>query len=173
MEHSGEDGGSFPYSPIDDAPNVEGTQAMYFVGRSEYQLDDRKRVPIPPMYRGAFESGGYLSMGNDPCIQLHTLDSFAATAKIIEAIPAETPEGDDARRAFFGSVGAVQKDGQGRITLSSEFLTHSGITRDVLVVGVGDKLEIWDRASFLAREGDARDARRRATARQQALREGA
>jgi MraZ protein len=146
---------------------------MYFVGRNDYQLDDRKRVPIPPMYRGAFESGGYLSMGNDPCIQLHTLESFAATAKIIESIPVETPEGDDARRAFFGSVGAVQKDAQGRITLGVEFLEHAGITRDILVVGVGDKLEIWDRASFLAREGDARDARRRATLRQQAPREGA
>ncbi|MGE0602015.1 MAG: division/cell wall cluster transcriptional repressor MraZ [Dehalococcoidia bacterium] len=140
---------------------------MYFVGRNDYQLDDRKRVPIPPLYRAAFETGGYLSMGNDPCIQLHTLESFAATAKIIEAIPAETPEGDDARRAFFGNVGAVQKDAQGRITLGAEFLAHAGITKDVLVVGVGDKLEIWDRATYQTRETDAFEARRRATARQQ------
>jgi len=141
---------------------------MYFVGKVEYQLDDRKRVPIPPIYRGAFDAGGYLSMGIDPCIQLHTPESFAATAAIIEAIPAETEEGDDARRAFFGSAGAVQKDAQGRITLGPEFLSYAGLSKDVVVVGVGDKLEIWDRGGYLARQPDALVNRRRATARQQA-----
>jgi MraZ protein len=140
---------------------------MYFVGKVDYQLDDRKRVPIPPLYRAAFESGGYLSLANDPCIQLHTSESFAATARIIESIPAETPEGDAARRAFFGNVSLVQKDAQGRITLGQEFLAHAGLTREVSVVGVGDKLEIWDRATYAARAGDALEAKRQATARQQ------
>ena len=140
---------------------------MYFVGRVDYQLDDRKRVPIPPQYRAAFEAGGYLSFGIDPCLQLHTPESFANTAAIIEAIPAETQEGDDARRAFFGNAGLAQKDAQGRITLGVDFLAYAGITRDVLVVGVGDKLEIWDRATFLAREAATQANRRRGTARQQ------
>ena len=140
---------------------------MYFVGRHEYQVDDRKRVPIPPLYRSAFEPGGYLSFANAPCIQLHTQESFAATARIIEAIPAETPDGDEARRAFFPNVEPAQKDGQGRITLAPKFLDHAGITRDVVVVGVGDKLEIWDRAKFAAQEPDALEAKARATARHQ------
>lgn len=146
---------------------------MYFVNKFEYQIDDRKRVPIPPVYRSAFEAGGYLSMGNEACIQLHTEESFAATAAIIESIPAETAEGDDARRAFFGSAGRVQKDGQGRITLGPEFLAYAGLSKDVIVVGVGDKLEIWDRSTFLARQAESQQNRRRATARQQATQAGA
>ncbi len=142
---------------------------MFFVNKYEYQLDDRKRIPIPPPYRGEFESGGYLSMANDPCIQLHTPESFAATAAIIERIPAETEEGDDARRAFFGSAGIVQKDSQGRITLGPEFLAYAGLTKDVVVVGVGDKMEIWDRATYAARQPETQVKRRRATARQQAI----
>ncbi|MFO1378736.1 MAG: hypothetical protein U1F14_17230 [Steroidobacteraceae bacterium] len=138
---------------------------MLFVGRVEYQLDDRKRVPIPPVYRGSFDAGGYLSTGNDPCIVLHTPESFAKTAAIIEAIPAETQEGDDARRDFYGNVWPAQKDQQGRITLRDDFIAHAGISRDVLVVGVGEKLEIWDRATYAAREEEQRENRRRATAR--------
>lgn len=138
---------------------------MLFVGRVEYQLDDRKRVPIPPVYRGSFDAGGYLSTGNDPCIVLHTPESFARTAAIIEEIPAETKEGDDARRDFYGNVWPAQKDQQGRITLRDDFITHAGISRDVLVVGVGEKLEIWDRATYAAREEEQRENRRRATAR--------
>ena len=123
-------------------------------------------MPIPPLYRPAFESGAYLSLANDPCIQLHTAESFAATARIIEAIPAETPEGDEARRAFFGNVGLVQKDAQGRITLSNDFLAHAAITRDVVVVGVGDKLEIWDRSNYAAREAERWNGKRRLRANQ-------
>jgi len=140
---------------------------MYFVGKTEYQVDDRKRIPIPPFYRGAFDAGGYLSLGLDPCIQLHTPESFAATAAIIEAIPAETREGDDARRDFFGNVRLAQRDAQGRITIQDDFLKYAGITRDVLVVGVGDKIEIWDRATYLGRQDEAAENRRKATARQQ------
>jgi MraZ protein len=138
---------------------------MLFVGKVDYQLDDRKRIPIPPLYRGAFDTGGYLSTGNDPCIVLHTLESFQKTAEIIEAIPAETEEGDDSRRDFYGNVWVAQKDAQGRITLRDDFIEHAGLSRDVLVVGVGDKLEIWDKATYLAREAEQKENRRRATAR--------
>ncbi len=138
---------------------------MLFVGKVDYQLDDRKRIPIPPAYRGAFDAGGYLGTGNDPCIVLHTPESFQKTAEIIEAIPAETQEGDDARRDFYGNVWLAQKDAQGRITLRDDFIEHAGLSRDVLVIGVGDKLEIWDRGTYLAREAEQRENRRRATAR--------
>ena len=154
------------------AQTPEGPGRCTSSADTRYQVDDRKRVPIPPLYRSAFESGGYLSFANAPCIQLHTSESFAATVRIIEAIPAETPEGDAARRAFFANAGSAQKDGQGRITLGPEFLAHAGITRDVVVVGVGDKLEIWDRAKYAAQEADALEAKKRATERYQSENRG-
>jgi len=46
-----------------------------------------------------------------------------------------------------------------------DFIAHAGISRDVLVVGVGEKLEIWDRATYAARGEEQRENRRRATAR--------
>ena len=138
---------------------------MFFVGKVDYQLDDRKRIPIPPVYRGAFDAGGYMGMGADGCVVLYTNESFDRTAAIIEAIPAETKEGDDARRDFYGNLWNLQKDGQGRITVKDEYIDHAGLARDVLVVGVGDKLEVWDRATYLAREEEQRENRRRATAR--------
>lgn len=138
---------------------------MLFVGKVDYQLDDRKRIPIPPVYRGAFDAGGYMGTGSERCVVLYTNESFQKTAEIIEAIPAETPEGDDARRDFYGNVWIFQKDGQGRITLRDEYLEHAGISRDVIVLGVGDKLEVWDRATYLAREEEQKENRRRATAR--------
>jgi MraZ protein len=140
----------------------------YFVGTEDYQLDDRNRIPIPPMYRAAFEQGGYINRGQAPCLQLFTPESFATAAELYMAIPAETEEGDDARRAFFGSTRGIQKDSQGRLTLKDEFLSYAGITKDVVVVGVGDKLEIWDRDTYHGRGPRSEENRSRAAARQQA-----
>jgi len=63
-----------------------------FTGKFDYQMDDRKRVPIPPMFRKQFESAVYQAKGTAPCIVLYTEEALMKTAEIIEAIPAETDE---------------------------------------------------------------------------------
>lgn len=136
-----------------------------FVGFEEYQLDDRNRIPIPPLYRAAFEGGGFINRGQAPCLQLYTPESFQTAADRFMSMPAETEEGDDARRAFFGSTRGVQKDSQGRITLKEDLIKHAGLTKDVLVVGVGDKLEIWDRDTFRKRIPASDENRTKAAAR--------
>jgi MraZ protein len=132
---------------------------MRFVGTFDYVLDDRNRVPIPPAYRGAFDEGGYIATGTDRCLVLHTLESFNRASEIIEAIPEETPEGEDARRDFYGKVWPLQKDAQGRVTIREDLARFAGLTKDVKVVGVGRRMEVWDSATFDARE-EARQAAR-------------
>lgn len=163
----GEKWGKNPYfsNSWDLRPTPRRQKALLFVGKIDYQLDDRKRVPIPPAFRGPFDAGGYQSTGNAACVVLHTSESLAKTAAIIEAIPAETQEGDDARRDFYGNVWPAQKDAQGRVTLRDELIAHAGLTRDVIVIGMGDRLEVWDRSTYYAREPEQRENRIRATAR--------
>jgi MraZ protein len=134
---------------------------MAFWGTYEYQLDDRNRVPIPPRYRDAFESGAVLATGLEPCVVVHTPDSFQSAAAAIEEIPEESEEGRDARRDFYGNAFEEQKDGQGRLLLRAKLVTHAGLKKDVVVVGSGHWLEIWDKATWEGREG-ARNAVRRA-----------
>ena len=135
-----------------------------FTGKFDYQMDDRKRVPIPPMFRKQFESAVYQAMGTAPCIVLYTEEALLKTAEIIEAIPAETEAGDNARRDFYSNVHPALKDGQGRVTLRDDLIEYAGLGRDVLVVGIGTKLEIWDRAAFLARGPEQREQPIEATA---------
>lgn len=132
---------------------------MRFVGTFDYVLDDRNRVPIPPAYRSAFDQGGYIATGTDPCLVLHTLESFARASEIIEAIPEETKEGEDARRDFYGKVWPLQKDAQGRVTIREDLARFAGLTKEVKVVGVGRRMEVWDAATYDSREPDRQEAR--------------
>lgn len=130
---------------------------MKFFGSFDYQLDDRNRVPIPPVYRGEFESGGVVSTGTEPCVVLYTREAFDEASAAVEALP-ETDDGDEARRDFYANSFPVQKDGQGRVLLVKELIEHATLRKEVKVVGVGRHMEIWDRTAW-----DGREAQRKAT----------
>lgn len=125
---------------------------MLFLGTTPYQLDDKNRVAIPPKYRGQFEDGGFITTGEEPCVMLFTTSGFEERAAEYEAIPEETEAGRDAWRDFFGNAQSVEKDNQGRITLDRKLMGHASLTKEVYVVGVRNRLEIWDQATWDGRE---------------------
>lgn len=129
---------------------------MLFVGTFPYQMD-RNRVPIPPSFRGAFEAGGLVSTGTAPCLVLRTMEAFEEASAGVDSLP-DNEAGDDARRDFFANTHSIQKDGQGRVVLPQNLVEHAGLKREVVVAGVGRTLEIWDRATW-----EARDEQRKAT----------
>ena len=130
---------------------------MKFYGSFDYQLDDRNRVPIPPVYRAEFDPGGVLATGTEPCVVVYTRDAFAEAAEAVETLP-DTDDGDEARRDFYANAFPVQKDGQGRVLLVPALIGHAGLVKEVKVIGVGKRMEIWDRGTW-----DARESQRKAT----------
>jgi MraZ protein len=140
-----------------------GRREMLFTGRYPYTLDERNRVPIPAGFRAAFENGGHITTGAErPCLVLHTYESLSEAAAIIEAIPPDTDLGEQARRDFYGNMLPFKKDPQGRITLTPEHIQYAGIEREVLFVGTGRRVELWDRATYEAGEKARKEARQRA-----------
>ena len=139
---------------------------MLFNGQEEYQMDDRRRVPIPPRFREAFATGHYLAAGvagDHEWVELVTEDVFARLEALAYSWP-ETGSGAQARADFFGlSHGPDKKDGQGRVTLTDELVTYAGLSsepgRKVVMVGAGDRLQIWDRDRWHASRADRRAAR--------------
>ena len=139
---------------------------MQFVGKAEYILD-RKRVPIPPVYRAEFAGGGWVTTGIGPYLVLHTPDSWARAYAVIEAQSIETEEGSEIHRDFFGNAEMIQPDGQRRVQLTDDHIAHAGLEREVVVVGVGSRLEVWDRSTYEARDEQRKAARREAIGRPQ------
>ncbi|MBI5948043.1 MAG: cell division/cell wall cluster transcriptional repressor MraZ [Chloroflexi bacterium] len=131
---------------------------MQFAGTYPYQMD-KNRVPIPPGFRGAFETGGAVSTGTEPCLVLRTPEAFEEEAAAVNALP-DNDDGDEARRDFFANSYPIQKDGQGRALLPLKLIDHAGLKKDVIVAGVGKQIEIWDRATWEVREEQRKAARR-------------
>ena len=122
---------------------------QYFLGRYEYAMDERGRVPLPPRYRDLFIRGAVLSQGSpDRCLRLYTTESFEQEAALYTSEPAIRRAGRITRHAFFTRSFPVELDRQGRILIPAPLREYAGLDGNVVVVGSGEWLEIWNPERF-------------------------
>ena len=121
---------------------------QYFLGRYDYAMDDRGRVPIPPRYRDLFARGAMLNQGPDPCLRLFTAESFEQQAELHTREPALERAGRMTRHAFFANSFSVELDRQGRILIPGPLRAYAGLEGNVVVAGAGEWLEIWNPKAF-------------------------
>ena len=124
---------------------------MLLTGTFPRTIDEQQRIAIPKRLREVFktdENGGsavFVAPGTDGSLGLYHEESFAQLA---EQLGAASPHGQNVRafsRLFFSQAQQLELDGQGRIRISPELLKHAGLVKEVMLVGVRDHLELWDR----------------------------
>jgi MraZ protein len=121
---------------------------QYFLGRYDYAMDERGRVPVPPRYRDLFARGAVLNQGPDPCLRLFTAESFEEQAALYTSEPATERAGRMTRHAFFANSFSVELDRQGRILIPGQLRAYAGLEGSVVVAGAGEWLEIWNPERF-------------------------
>jgi MraZ protein len=119
------------------------------LGEYEHTLDDKNRVTLPAKFRHAFGDGVVLSRGMEGCVSAY---SRAGWAQMVESrLAGLDPLSKEARqlaRYFFAGAADGELDRQGRIMIPSALLEHARLARELVVAGVHDHLEIWDRAAW-------------------------
>ncbi len=128
---------------------------QYFLGRFEYAMDERGRVPVPPRYRELFTPGAMLNQGPDPCLRLFTSESFQQQAELYTSNPAIEEVARMTRRAFFANSFSVELDKQGRILIPTTLRTYARLENNVIISGAGEWLEIWSPQQFETKMAEA------------------
>jgi MraZ protein len=88
---------------------------------------------------------------------VYTAEEFEDVASQVREVSKRGPRERDAARVFFSGASDVQPDRQGRVAIPQTLRTYAGLERDVVVVGVYSRIEIWDTAAWreLDQAGDA------------------
>jgi len=136
------------------------------LGEYEHTIDDKNRLTLPARFRGAFEEGIVVTRGMDGCLYAYApVDWHQVVASRLASLDPLSKEGRRMQRFFFSGAAEGSLDKQGRVGLPAALLQHAKLGRDVVVAGVNDHLEIWDRAAWqreLAEvEGSAEDVAER------------
>ncbi len=122
---------------------------MALKGHYEHSLDAKHRLSIPSRYRAAFSDGLVLAKDSDACISVWTPEGQESI--IARALSGKNPLGRDYKqiqRYFQANSFPLELDASGRVILPPPLLAHAGIEKDVIVAGLGDHLEVWDRGRW-------------------------
>lgn len=131
--------------------NHHTAAATMFLGEFEHTLDEKNRLTLPARFRESFPEGLVVTRGMDGCLYAY---ARADWDKLVESRLANLDllSRDDRmiQRYFFSAAVEAAPDKQGRIMLPAALVEHGGLGREVVVAGVHDHLEIWDRAAWRA-----------------------
>jgi MraZ protein len=139
------------------------------LGEHEHTLDDKNRLTLPARFRQEFAEGIVVTRGMDGCLFAYTPGDWTSLVdRRLATLDPLSKEGRRMQRFFFSGATETELDKQGRVNLPAALLEHAKLGRDVVVAGVHDHLEIWDRAAWrkeLAEvEGSAEDVAERLAA---------
>src|SRR5687768_13017424 len=139
------------------------------LGEYEHTVDDKNRVTLPAKFRGAFADGIVLTRWMENCVAAYPREQWdlLVTGRLAELDPL-SGEARKLQRYFFAGAADGELDKQGRIVVPPALLGHGRLARDVVVAGVHDHVEIWDRESWRSQlaelEGSAEDVAERLAA---------
>ena len=136
------------------------------LGAYDHTIDDKNRLTLPAKFREAFQDGVVVTRGLDGCLYAYRRPDWDRLVESrLATMDPLRPEGRRLQRFFFSGAAESELDKQGRVMIPAQLLEHAKLGREVVVAGVNDRLEIWDRAAWrkeLAEfEGSAEDVAER------------
>jgi MraZ protein len=115
-----------------------------FFGTYEHSLDSKGRVILPSRFRAQFEHGGYLTQYLDGCLALWTPDEFERQTQKMQVRAATGQSDRNLARMWASHTHDLEVDRQGRIVVPARMREYAALGSDVTVVGVIDRVELWD-----------------------------
>lgn len=119
-----------------------------FYGLYEYTLDNKGRLCIPKKIKERCNGILYIMKGFEGALALYTADAFDSLAKEVETLDFNKKETRAFLRVRLSSVCELELDGHNRILIPTHLLNKYKIGKDVIMIGVGDHIEIWDKNAY-------------------------
>ena len=130
-----------------------------FQGASSLSLDAKGRLSVPTRHRDVLlaTAAGQLTLTKHPhgCLMVFPRPDWEKFRDRIAELPMSAQWW---KRIFLGSAMDVEMDGTGRVLVSPELRQAAGLTREVMLLGMGQHFELWDKATYEAKEAEAMQA---------------
>ena len=128
-----------------------------FIGEYYHTIDTKGRVIIPQKYREDLGDTFILSKGLDGCLWIHPMDEWREFTAKLRELSTIDKESRQFKRFFMSGATECEFDKQGRILLPSSLRNAAGIEKDVVLAGMIDYIEIWDKERWEGTSGDVDD----------------
>ena len=115
-------------------------------GNYRHTIDAKGRLFIPAKLREELGERFYVTKGLDNCLSLYSEKNWKEIEIQVAALPLARSR--NLQRMLFANASVCELDGQGRIVISPPLRVYAGLEKDVTVIGVSNRAEIWDSARW-------------------------
>lgn len=123
-----------------------------FYGEYEHAIDKKGRLIIPSRFRESLKEYDieklYTTRGLDKCLFVFTESEWKAQESKFKSVSFTKSEARKFNRLYFSGASELEFDKQGRILIPKYLKDYAGIKRDVIIIGVSNRIEIWSRESW-------------------------
>ena len=119
-----------------------------FIGEYHHSIDDKGRLIIPSKFREELGNKFIITRGIENCLFVYSFESWEKIVNKLETLPYTKKDARAFIRFFLSGASEAEFDKQGRINITSPLISYANITKECVVIGTGDRLEIWSEESW-------------------------
>ena len=113
------------------------------IGTYRHSVDAKKRMRMPSKFKSELGANFVITKGNSGNLFVFSNEQFSALYEKMVSLPLFDEEVQKPIRKFLSSAFEAEEDNQGRVLLPKELVKHAGIEKNMVFVGVGNRVEIW------------------------------
>ena len=121
-----------------------------FLGTYTHNIDDKNRLTLPSKIATELSKTVVVSRGFDSCLELRTLEEFKKYSEVLNSYSSNKKETRMFVRAILPNASKITIDNAKRILIPANLLQQANIKNEVTIIGVGNKIEIWDSDTYAA-----------------------
>ena len=120
------------------------------MGEYQHSLDNKGRMFMPSKFREELGDTVIVTLGLDNCLFAFPLDEFEKLKNKLDSLPLSNKDARQFVRFFLSGATTAEFDKQGRVNITSPLISYANLQKDCVVIGTGDRLEIWSQEDWNA-----------------------
>lgn len=113
------------------------------MGEYHHNIDDKGRLILPSKFRYDLGEEFVITRGLEECLFVYPKDEWQKITDKLKTLPFTKKDARSFMRFFLSGATAGVFDKQGRINLTSVLISYADLKKECVIIGVGDRLEIW------------------------------
>jgi MraZ protein len=126
-------------------------------GGFDHKIDKKGRVFIPSAFREELGESFILTRGLEECLFVYPMKEWEKITQKLKNLPFTKKDARSFMRFFLSGATAAEFDKQGRINITSPLISYAEIKKECVIIGVGDRLEIWSSEKWNSFYNDNKD----------------
>ena len=113
------------------------------MGEYHHNIDDKGRLIIPSKFRDELGEKFIITRGIEKCLFVYSYEEWNKIVKRLDSLPFTNKDARNFIRFFLSGAAECEFDRQGRINITSPLVHYAGLTKECVIIGANDRLEVW------------------------------